>query len=95
MTGHGELIGEGAQLGVARHEEGEGVGCHGGCRGGARTMGSSARSAFCVLYVREGRKEEGERRRKRKERKRKEKKKKIWKFFQTSKFLGRKIKYNL
>jgi hypothetical protein len=50
----------------------------GGCRRGGR-HGDSAlllRSVLCVLYVREGKKEEGERRRKRKGRKRKEK---IWK----------------
>jgi hypothetical protein len=58
-------------------------GRHGGCRREARTMGSSARRTFCVVYVRKGKKEEGESRRKRKGWKRKEKMEKIqtWNFF--------------
>jgi hypothetical protein len=65
--------GRGGTVGGGGMERGR----HGGCRREARTMGSSARWTFCVVYVRKGKKEEGESRRKRKGWKRKEKMEKI------------------
>jgi hypothetical protein len=77
---------EGARLGCSwGGAMGRGRAAGGGCAVGTQPCCSSIGSVFCVLYVREGRKEEGERRRK-KGRKRKEKRKKYGKISKLENF---------